>query len=701
MTNICTIAKKVGSFILGGCALIFMGCHEEIDKSARYTFVGETIRSYLETHEEHFSDFLYILEHGGYKNLLGAYGAYTCFAPTNEAIERYLVEKDSIWRASLLPGAKEVVWTGVTSPELTELSDSMCEVLSRTHLMGQKCLTAEMGSDILPVQNMNHRNVGVRYGVNEEQHTIIYINGAPVILSDEETENGVIHVLDGVMSIASKTISAVVEETPFLSLFSEALRVTELGDSLEQYMDFDYKDADRRYNVPSMGLVPAPPYKYHGYTVFCEPDEVFFNMGIHDLDQLYEQCKKWYPEATDPSFTSDDNALHKFVAYHLLDRKMPYSRLVMYNLTYYKRGTMIMDSESNYPPNYDRKEYYETMQGTMLKVTRPLSSEVSGPDTDGTPRALRECILLNYAEGLVNKADPFNTTFGAQQIPGNVRVMDPVEVDAAPERYPDYSSEALNGNILLLDHPLIYNEEMMTGYALNEIIRMDIIGLFPELTNNDIRWSSGLDLEYSGSVIVAMLPHGYCKGLKCNTEETNVNMFQSGYLYENYQGDVIMSHGEADWSIRLPHVPAGTYELRLCYYINDYRGICQFYIDDVITGIPVDLRINGMSPQIGYVADRETSDNGAANDKQMKNRGYMKSPDTFYIYNGSYKARESTAVLRKVITTKYLSDGDHWLRFKNLSGDMGGEQQLCFDYVELVPIGLYKRTDLPADYWRQ
>ena len=95
-------------------ALAASSCQEEIDTSNRYTFTGHTVASYLTEHEDMFSSFVTILQRGGKYNLMRAYGTYTCFAPTNEAIDRYLIEQDSIYKESLKPGAKKVILTGVT-----------------------------------------------------------------------------------------------------------------------------------------------------------------------------------------------------------------------------------------------------------------------------------------------------------------------------------------------------------------------------------------------------------------------------------------------------------------------------------------------------------------------------------------------------------------------------------------------------------
>ena len=64
-------------------------CSDEPDTSNYYTFTGEMISEYLKSRSE-FSDFTRIVERAGMMDLLSAYGSYTCFPPTNEAVAAYL-----------------------------------------------------------------------------------------------------------------------------------------------------------------------------------------------------------------------------------------------------------------------------------------------------------------------------------------------------------------------------------------------------------------------------------------------------------------------------------------------------------------------------------------------------------------------------------------------------------------------------------
>lgn len=672
----------------GAALTLFLGlalnsCKEEIDTSNRYTFTGNTVASFLEEHQDMFSSFITILKRGGKFNLMKAYGTYTCFAPTNEAIDRFLFEQDSIYQESLKPGSKKVIWTGVTSPRLEDLSDSMCTVISQTHMIPKTYLTTEMEGDVIPTMNLNDRFLTMSYSVDSLQHSKLFINGALVVGPDEEVENGVVHAISSVMNPSSNTVPAQIENMKYLSIFYEALEKTGLDNKLQDYKDFNYKDGDKTtltiYNNPGC---PYPANRYYGFTAFVETDEVFNNAGIFNIDDLYAKCKEWYPTATDPDFKSENNALNKFIAYHLLDRKLLYTRLVCYEITcgnYFK-------SESNLLKRGDRYEYYETMQGTLMKVTRPLS------DANYSTQ-----ILINYARDINTRE---STDIAGETLEGraNILISNPTDISADTEKYPGFNQEALNGSIHLIDRPLIYDENLMVGHVLSEIIRIDFSAIVPEFTNNNIRWCDGQGVVFApGSGDYEFyIPHSYSNRLKFNADESRLYYLSPHTSWANYQGDEMMCLGQFDFAYRIPHVPAGTYELRMGYSANTNRGIIQFYVDDEVTGIPTDLRKLLNVPEVGWLADGNTDDNGVANDKQMKNRGWLKGPTTFY-YGGSTIARAYNGDCRRVITTKYLGEGDHWLRFKNVNENDDGLDQFMHDYLEIVPVGWMRREDVSIE----
>ncbi len=669
---------KTKSIALAAIAIMALsGCREHIDEGARYTFTGHTIASFLEENEEIYSSFIAILDRGGRLNLMKAYGQYTCFAPTNDAIARYLYEQDSIYRASLVDeNPNDIVWTGVTSPELSELSDSMCKVISQTHLLPAVYLTTDMEGDIIPTMNMNDRYLSLSYDVDENNLNVLLINGTgEIIAKDEEVENGVVHTIARVLTPSTNTVPAQMLEHDYFHIFGEALEMTGYDEQLQLYKDESYTEGDLKAAgiYKDSPLCPYPENRYYGFTAFIETDQVFQENGINNFDDLVEKCKEWYPNA-DPNapYTSKDNPVNQFIGYHLIDRKLPYSRLVCYKINPHAN----FNSEKDLVNFSDRTEYYETMNNRLMKVTMPRSN----PKYQTT-------ILINYTKDTDASVEDYM----------NVKVYEPNEFRDADTLYADFAAEALNGTIHAIDKILLYNEDVMAGRVLNSIIRIDAASLCSELTNNNIRWHY---FTHSGDGEV-YIPHTYCKNMKVNTDETRQYYLSPHTNWSDYQGDEMMTLGTFDFAYKLPPVPAGTYEIRMGYSANSARHIVQFYIDGEVAGIPVDLRLLGNSPTINWIADANTEDNGIANDKEMKNRGYLKGSTIVRAYNETTLARDDNSTLRKVITTKYLSAGEHWIRFKNVNDQDDGNAQFMHDYFEIVPVTYLRNENLSLAEKRQ
>lgn len=665
--------KRCKSLQWGAAVAVVMSmtlssCKEYIDEGARYTFLGHTVASFLEEHEDIYSSYIEILTRGECLSLLKAYGEYTCFAPTNEAVDKYLKEQNDIYWSSLEAG--DPIWTGVTSPELSELSDSMCKVISQTHILADIYLTTDMDGDIIPTMNMNDRYLSLGYDVDENNHNVLLINGtSEIIAKDEEVENGVVHTIASVLNPSTNMVPTQIKEHEYFRIFSEALELTGYDEQMQLYKDETYTDGDKQHlDIKLEGYCPYPSDRYYGYTAFVEPDQVFNQYGIFTLEDLIEKSAEWYPNAdVSAPYTSKENPLNQFIGYHLLNKKVPYSRLVCYKLSLNN-----FDSEKNLVNFSDRNEFYETLNNRLMKVSIPRSN----------PKYQATC-LINYTKTGANLPEMADHV--------NVMVYDPADFRTLDTLYTSYSQEALNGSINVIDKILVYNEDEMVGNVFNCIIRFDASTLCPELTNNDIRWRSRDKAGKNAGEIY--IPNNYCSNMEVYSEET-MHYYLCPYTnWHNYQGDEMMTLGALDFAYKLPPVPAGTYEIRMGYQAESARHIIQFYVDGEVTGIPVDLRISASNPSIGWVKDSETDDNGVTNDKEMKNRGYLKAPTT-YKYNGSVIVRDEASTIRKVITTKYLSEGEHWIRFKSVFEGDDGKAQFMHDYFEIVPMTFIRNENL-------
>lgn len=596
-----TIAALIGFVVLSG------GCNTDNVDEYYVTFTGDMIYSYLKSEPESFSEFIQIIDDVSLKGMLSAYGSYTCLAPTNEAIDNYLSSLgDNFTYDSLSYDEKDYI--------------------ARTHIIPKEYLTSELVTGAIPTANMNQRYILINFTTDSAGSLVIKVNNdSKITEKDIEVYNGSIQVLDNVLSPSNAQIPDLIAENEDASIFSAALVLTGLDDSLRLVEDESYEPVDDFTGIYGTGNVPSPEYRKYGYTVFVESDEVLAANGINTLEDLKQYAASVYTsnsEVTDP--TDERNSLNQFMAYHLLD-KMVYYNSFMYT--------------TNSVDNVEHYEYQETMlSNTLMRVT------------DGN-----DGLLINDDED---------------------REVDGVTI-LSPEDGVDQS--AINGVFHFIDNILTYNDNVET-LLLNSRIRFDVTSLLPELMTNGIRGLSGEDYCF---------PDGYFKNLDFSSE-SRIYYLGPRTTWNDYQGDEIMALGSYDFTLRLPPVPAGTYELRFGYTANEKRGVAQFYVDSDPIGIPLDLRILATDSKIGWEEDSETSDDGVENDKMMRNRGYMKGPDTYgsMYYDNFLLARDNSGGLRRIIGTFAFDNAEpHYLRIKSVLED--DDTQFHLDYLEFVPKSIY------------
>ena len=113
-------------------------CSDEPDRENYYTFTKEMISDYLVNRSETYSDFVEILNKSKMMGMMATYGTYTCFAPTNAAIEEYL---------------KNV--KGLSS--VSEMTVADCDTLAWNHIIKKAYFTTDLSDGNFPMANLNDR----------------------------------------------------------------------------------------------------------------------------------------------------------------------------------------------------------------------------------------------------------------------------------------------------------------------------------------------------------------------------------------------------------------------------------------------------------------------------------------------------------------------------------------------------------------
>jgi hypothetical protein len=244
-------------------------------------------------------------------------------------------------------------------------------------------------------------------------------------------------------------------------------------------------------------------------------------------------------------------------------------------------------------------------------------------------------------------------------------------------RFLTVNQEVQNGVYHEIDGILTYDKGLEDD-VLNKRLRIDIGSMIPELVTNKLRRKDIGDGDRW------YIPSGYMSTLTFS-EGTNPD-YISCTCWCNLDGDEFMMGGKYDLTLRIPPIPAGTYEIRLGYAAYGNRGVMQTYFDGLPCDIPVDMNMTGNNPKIGWVLDAETDDAGISNDKMMYNRGFMKGPNSLFAENQTHTFRDDIKPLRKILLIKTLDKTEpHYLRFKSVE-DIN--RQCHLDYLEFMPIHL-------------
>lgn len=598
-----------------GAASGLSSCGDDVDEGAYYTFTGHTASSFIHDNEE-YSVFARLLDDTGNDALLSSYGHYTVFLPSDKVLTPYIDRMAGSYDNLTTEQKQEIVWNHVI----------------KSGGRDYKSETFEEGSLGEPTMNNNYITISFRVDEAGSGLTVLINKTVPVLEKDIEIHNGVIHTVGGVIVPSADFAADILEDSANgnFKIFASALRATGLDKRLELMFDESYVSPYPDGEMEKNGWkFQVPTMKRYGYTVFAETDEVMAREGVTDLESLEAFAKRYYGSEAAGKYTDPENALYKFVAYHLLDRQM-------------NTNEFLYSGVCTAPAFRDRRtEYYETMLPLRLieiKAGNKLNEQKNGS-------------YVGIDEGHAGIS-------------------------------------MINGYVHGLTSMLVYDELVMTTDVLNKRLRFDFYNIPPELTNNNIRWHLDDVPGYSGFVI----PNDYCGDHLKFSDETEITMWSSEG-WTNYEEDELKLNGWYDFTLRMLPVPPGSYEIRIGYRQESWRGIAQLFVDGEIQGIPRDLRIAGTDPMVGWVSDDLLSPSGIAeNDKAMHNRGYMKAPASIWANQLNGTLRTSPTCLRIVVGQfNFQEYGAHYLRGKNVYAP---SQEFHGDYIEIIPTSLLDQEDI-------
>lgn len=652
-------------------------------------------------------------------SVLSSRGNYTLFVPTNEALNTFIhneLELNSI--DELTPEQKKIIAYNCIidngSQSAYELSDFPANGTSfGIATLDDRRLTSVQKAD-------------GNYYLNSE---------AKVLKSNIEASNGMMHVIDHVIYPSVESVPEIIAAAPNLRIMGQLLKATGWAEKLRTRTDLEdayvTQHADR---IGSSEFFEGEGSKYPfmdkrriRYTAFVETDDVLHNewgvpMPIYDektdqitnwdeiLNVIKQKCAQALPaeqgEAQSDDITNEDNAVNKYVAYHLINGGMPVNGMVAhYNEYGYNHGSDTKNPQTN-NLSVNVWDYYTTVgkHRALIKVTQVAKGEhefyvnrVSKYDNGFTGTYAE----LSHTDNAITNGVPNGL---------NLQINLKNEVENADGSKTTYTNNALNGYYYTVNHIMI--NSAATQQALgSERIRMDVTTMLPEILSNDLRISGTW----------TYFPQGYFDNITNEGSSTRIfylNTKATGAAgWKDYQGDELLITGAYHFVLKLPPVPkSGYYELRMSCANNRNRSMVQCYLDEddpfppTPTGLPIDQRedANYHWPKGLWVNDQDNSYDETAcreADQNLRNQGFLKGPQYICVDGTQGKTTVRNHVgaqgwgpsLRYILIRRYFDkDKTYYIRFKNALTELN--TQFFLDYFEFCPSDVYASPN-GEDIW--
>lgn len=244
---------------------------EDAEQYSIYDFIVEN---------EEFSNFLAILEVGGIDKTLSAYNpegnGYTCFLPSNEAIDNFIKATE-----------------GISSINDILNNTEFASAFGRYHVLNMSASTQEFPFGAFPEPTLSEDYLTVSFIIETDSSYYKINNQATVIYKDIEVSNGYIHEIETALKPITFTSYGWLQENSGFSIFKEALELT----GVYKLVDFNVKEFEN--------ISPV--------TLLLEPDKVYNENEIYSIEDLIKLIS---PD--DDNYTGITNPLFNYCTYHIL-----------------------------------------------------------------------------------------------------------------------------------------------------------------------------------------------------------------------------------------------------------------------------------------------------------------------------------------------------------------------------------------------
>ena len=267
-------------------------CNDPYDGDTFVVFDTQPAATYLSSRSEDFSEWIHIMKYADLYNAVNqATQRFTLFVPNNTAVQEFYTRRG----VSSIEELGTEYARNLVSYHIIQDTINQATFIEKEGALAKRTVS----DDVLMVSFGSAENGGGGMRsvyLNSEAHVLEFAN--PV-------SNGYVYVLGNTLTPLTESVYARISESgrPY-TLLKSALDATGWGTELN--IIYDELKNDQGQTIKQK----------RNYTLLAVTDDVFHDAGVNNLADLTQLL------GASSDYTNPENALYKYVAYHILHFRM-------------------------------------------------------------------------------------------------------------------------------------------------------------------------------------------------------------------------------------------------------------------------------------------------------------------------------------------------------------------------------------------
>ncbi|MDR1763781.1 MAG: fasciclin domain-containing protein [Dysgonamonadaceae bacterium] len=270
-TFIKTLIRKASALFAAACLsalAVLVSCEKALEGETYRVYDDKMLDELLDEYQ--LTAFKSVVEKAEMTGTIHAYGAYTLFVPTDEAVNAYL--------QSLGKSGAEA------------LTKDEAAAIVKYHLVRDTLKTTDFVDGRLATQNFSKKYLTTKYDGGRQ--TVVINREAGIVEKDIRAANGIMHIIDKTLSPPKTSVTDVVRALPDdYSLFKSFFELSGWAGPL----DVEEEDV--------------------WFTLFIQDNTAYAESGINNLDDLLAQLREY-----SPAIENVDTLMYNYIGYHVINR---------------------------------------------------------------------------------------------------------------------------------------------------------------------------------------------------------------------------------------------------------------------------------------------------------------------------------------------------------------------------------------------